>query len=120
MIGFVDLSDDRFWRSRRSKQRQHLLREQARYSGFDRGRYFWRNRNARWIRDRQQAELAGAVKFKDLIGHGRDDHRDLAADGVGNRGAGAAIWHVRQIGNAGHDFKSSPLRWFMVPVPAEP
>jgi len=104
MIGFVDLSDNRLWRPRRSKQTEHLLGEQTGYAGFNCGPYFRRNPNACRVGDRQQAELAGAVKFEDLIGHGGDDHRDLATDGVGNGRAGAAIRHVRQIGNAGQRF----------------
>src|SRR5262252_1230745 len=69
------------------------------------GRNVWRNRNARRVRDRQQAQLTGTVELQHLVGHRRDEHWYLATHCIGHAGAGAAVRHVRKIGDAGERFE---------------
>ena len=104
-VSFGDLGDDRRRRAAWSKQRQHLLGDEALHSGFDGSRYLRRHRQPRPIGDRKQAQFASAMKFEHLAGHGRDDHRNLSGDHVGKRGTGTAVRHVRQVLDAGQRFE---------------
>jgi len=95
-----DLADDLRRRLRRRKQTDEVLREHTGQAGLDRGRKCGECGEAVRACHAQHADLAGLVQLHHVAGHALRDHRDMAADKVGNQRPAAPVRHMDDVRQA--------------------
>lgn len=106
------LVDDLSRRSPWNEQPNRRLRRHLRHPGFAHGREIRGVLEPLWRCDRENPQLAGPMKCKQLAVDRRNRHWNLSANQVGNCGASSAIRHMDDI--RGTDKQFEPLAGQMV------